>query len=49
LTDAAPACPTPPANRALNAHLATMAVWLGVFLSGFVLAEPAPYELVMAC
>ncbi len=35
------------ANRALNAHLAAMAIWFGVFLSGFVIDEPAPYELYM--
>jgi hypothetical protein len=48
LTAAAPVLSRDSANRALNAYLATMAVWLGVFLSGFVLNEPAPYELVMA-
>ncbi|OLP56852.1 hypothetical protein BJF92_12340 [Rhizobium rhizosphaerae] len=28
--------------------LADGALWLGVFLSGFVIVEPAPYELMMA-
>ena len=48
MTAAAPALSHASANRALNVALAAAAVWLGVFLSGFVLSEPAPYELVMA-
>lgn len=39
-------------RAAVNAKLAVLissvAIWLGVFLSGFVLKEPAPYELYMA-
>ncbi|SDP59343.1 O-antigen ligase [Phyllobacterium sp. YR620] len=35
-------------NRALIALISTFAVGLGVFLSGFVIDEPAPYELYMA-
>jgi O-antigen ligase len=35
-------------NRALIKLIATFAVGLGVFLSGFVIDEPAPYELYMA-
>jgi O-antigen ligase len=36
------------ANRALGATLSSLSIWLGVFLSGFVLFEPAPYELFVA-
>ncbi|WP_027232410.1 O-antigen ligase family protein [Phyllobacterium sp. UNC302MFCol5.2] len=35
-------------NRALIGLISTFAVGLGVFLSGFVIDEPAPYELYMA-
>ena len=35
-------------NRALGGLLAAFAVWTGAFLSGFVINEPAPYELFMA-
>lgn len=35
-------------NRALIRLISTFAVALGVFLSGFVIDEPAPYELYMA-
>ncbi|MEK1890119.1 MAG: O-antigen ligase family protein [Phyllobacterium sp.] len=35
-------------NRALVGLISTFAVGLGVFLSGFVIDEPAPYELYMA-
>ncbi|MEK1851092.1 MAG: O-antigen ligase family protein [Phyllobacterium sp.] len=35
-------------NRALIKLISTFAVGLGVFLSGFVIDEPAPYELYMA-
>ncbi|GAB1581747.1 O-antigen ligase family protein [Phyllobacterium phragmitis] len=35
-------------NRALVRLMSTFAVGLGVFLSGFVIDEPAPYELYMA-
>jgi hypothetical protein len=34
-------------NRALVAILSGFALWLGAFLSGFVINEPAPYELFM--
>lgn len=36
------------ANRALGTRLVNTSIWLGVFLSGFVLFEPAPYELFVA-
>ncbi len=42
---------TPPAaavNAKLISMIASAAVFFGVFLSGFVLREPAPYELYMA-
>ena len=35
------------ANRALGRLMAAFALWFGAFLSGFVIAEPAPYELFM--
>lgn len=35
-------------NRAIAGLLLGLAIWLGAFLSGFVIAEPAPYELLMA-
>ena len=35
-------------NRALIKLISTFAVGFGVFLSGFVIDEPAPYELYMA-
>lgn len=35
-------------NRAIGGLFAGIAVWLGAFLSGFVLNEPAPYELLLA-
>ncbi|MEM1376241.1 MAG: O-antigen ligase family protein [Pseudomonadota bacterium] len=35
-------------NRAIAAALSTVALFLGAFLSGFVINEPAPYELYMA-
>ena len=35
------------ANRSLIALIRAAAIWFGVFLSGFVLAEPAPYEIFM--
>jgi hypothetical protein len=35
------------ANRALN-QPGNASIWLGVFLSGFVLFEPAPYEIFVA-
>ncbi|WP_210325902.1 hypothetical protein [Oricola nitratireducens] len=47
MTDTTLTLPHEAANRALNAHLAAMAIWFGVFLSGFVIDEPAPYELYM--
>jgi O-antigen ligase len=48
LTDAALTIPHEAHARALNAVLASTAVWIGAFLSGFVIEEPAPYELYMA-
>ncbi|MFZ2103494.1 MAG: hypothetical protein WAU86_23315 [Oricola sp.] len=48
MTDTALTLPHAAFNRALNARLAGVAVWIGVFLSGFVIDEPAPYELFMA-
>ncbi|MEO1701785.1 MAG: O-antigen ligase family protein [Pseudomonadota bacterium] len=38
----------PAKNRAIAAALSTMALFVGAFLSGFVINEPAPYELFMA-
>ena len=35
-------------NRALGRLMAAFALGFGAFLSGFVIAEPAPYELYMA-
>lgn len=35
------------ANRALNKLIANIAIGFGVFLLGFVMSEPAPYELYM--
>lgn len=35
-------------NRAIGSLCAGIAVWLGAFLSGFVINEPAPYELFLA-
>jgi hypothetical protein len=35
-------------NRKLGELITTMAVGMGVFLSGYVISEPAPYELYMA-
>jgi O-antigen ligase len=40
--------PAAAVNAKLTAMIAASAVFLGVFLSGFVLNEPAPYELYMA-
>jgi O-antigen ligase len=42
--------PVPPAavNAKLIALIAAGAVFLGIFLSGFVIDEPAPYDLYMA-
>lgn len=34
-------------KRALNRLIANSAIGLGVFLLGFVMSEPAPYELYM--
>lgn len=34
-------------SRALGGLLAAFAIWLSAFLSGFVINEPAPYELFM--
>ena len=35
-------------NAKLIALISSAAVFLGIFLSGFVISEPAPYELYMA-
>ncbi|MEM0898669.1 MAG: hypothetical protein AAGI92_01820 [Pseudomonadota bacterium] len=35
-------------NRALTTRLSALCLFFGPFLSGFVIAEPAPYELYMA-
>ncbi|MEM9999669.1 MAG: O-antigen ligase family protein [Pseudomonadota bacterium] len=35
-------------NRAIAAALSSLSLFLGAFLSGFVINEPAPYELYMA-
>jgi len=35
------------ANRAINKLIANVAIGVGVFLLGFVMSEPAPYELYM--
>ena len=43
-----PALPPAAVNAKLIAFITATAVSLGVFLSGFVLDEPAPYELFMA-
>jgi hypothetical protein len=43
-----PALPAAAVNAKLIALITTAAISLGVFLSGFVLNEPAPYELYMA-
>lgn len=48
MTDAALPLSPGAANRALVATLASISIWLSVFLSGFVLFEPAPYELFVA-
>ena len=45
---ASPALPPAAINAKLIAFITAAAVSLGVFLSGFVLDEPAPYELFMA-
>lgn len=34
-------------KRALNRLIANIAIGFGVFLLGFVMSEPAPYELYM--
>lgn len=47
MTDAALTLPQAAVNRAIGATLAGAAIWIGVFLSGFVIREPAPYELFM--
>ena len=43
-----PALPAAAVNAKLIALITTAAISFGVFLSGFVLNEPAPYELYMA-
>lgn len=48
MTDAALPLSHSERSRALNRTLAASAIWLGAFLSGFVIDEPAPYELFMA-
>jgi len=47
LTTAAPPLSPVDRNRALGGLLAAFAIWLSAFLSGFVINEPAPYELFM--
>jgi hypothetical protein len=48
LTDATLQYAQPAQGRALAAFLGGLAVWTGAFLSGFVISDPAPYELYMA-
>ncbi len=48
MTDAALTLSHADKNRALIGLAASAAIWLGAFLSGFVIAEPAPYELYLA-
>lgn len=40
--------PQAPVNAKLIALISSAAVFVGIFLSGFVISEPAPYELYMA-
>jgi O-antigen ligase len=47
LTDVALTLPAVDRNRVLGGLLAAFAIWVGAFLSGFVINEPAPYELYM--
>ncbi|TAN11310.1 MAG: hypothetical protein EPN45_05965 [Rhizobiaceae bacterium] len=46
--EAAVVLPRQAVNAKLVALIAAAAIFLGVFLSGFVIDEPAPYELYMA-
>ncbi|WP_306118584.1 MULTISPECIES: O-antigen ligase family protein [unclassified Roseitalea] len=48
MTDAAPALSPADENRALIRIGAGAAIFAGAFLSGFVIAEPAPYEVYLA-
>ena len=48
LSAVAPRTPPAAVNAKLVALISSGAVGLGVFLSGFVIEEPAPYELYMA-
>jgi len=48
LSTAAPTLPADVINTKLISLIGTAAVFLGVFLSGFVINEPAPYELYLA-
>lgn len=48
MTAIAPTLPRQAINAKLVSLLAAAAIALGVFLSGFVIREPAPYELYMA-
>ncbi|MBO6638229.1 MAG: hypothetical protein JJ920_13765 [Roseitalea sp.] len=47
MTDAALTLSAVDRNRALGGLAAAFAIWFGAFLSGFVINEPAPYELYM--
>lgn len=48
MTDATATLSLTEINRALAQRLAVFALWCGAFMSGFVMSEPAPYELYMA-
>ena len=48
MSTAAPTLPAYVINTKLISLIGTAAVFLGVFLSGFVINEPAPYELYLA-
>ena len=48
MSTAAPTLPADVINTKLISLIGTAAVFLGVFLSGFVINEPAPYELYLA-
>lgn len=48
MTDAAITLAPADRSRALNGLISSWAIWLGAFLGGFVINEPAPYELYFA-
>lgn len=48
MTALASRLPRAAVNRKLTAMIATSAIFFGVFLSGFVIDEPAPYDIYMA-